>query len=401
MNIAGIVCEYNPFHRGHSALMAETKNKIGTDTGVLCVMSGNFVQRGEPAVISKHARAKAAVECGADLVLELPLPWATASAERFARGAVGLMEMTGIVTHLAFGSECGEVGPLREIANTLSDDRVDSAIRAQLELGVSYPRARQTAVETVMGDCAGLLREPNNILGIEYLKALDKLDSQIQPVTIKRILVAHDGKAQGHMAPASAIRELMYSGGDFEQYIPPEAYRLIAGEIDAGRGPVDIRLFQRLVMFRLRTMAEGEFRALPDCGEGLWMRVMRLGRSCGDYSTLLLELKTKRYAMSRIRRILLSALLGVKAEDSEGIPPYIRVLALNERGREMLREIKRRTQLPIITKPAAAKALTGRARELFELEARSTDIYSLLYKDEAARQGGQEWTQGPVIVREK
>ena len=395
---AGIVCEYNPFHTGHLEHINATRGKLGEDTGIVCVMSGNFTQRGEPAILDKHSRAEMAVRCGANLVLELPAPWATASAERFAYGAVGILRDSGIVNYISFGSECGDVEKLNRAAKAVASEEALKLISENLEKGISYARARQLAAEKLIGDTSSILEDPNNILGIEYIKAIYKLEADIRPMTVKRVGAGHDGEISGNSAPASKLRELIYAGGEYSAYMPEGAAEVLHRAIDDGRCPVDMDAFKELAIFKLRTMKKWEFSKLPDSGEGLWMRVMRLGRICKSYEELISQVKTKRYALSRIRRIVLAALLGVTAEDQRGRPPYIRVLAFDGRGRGMIKEMKSVSSLPIITKPASGRKLGHRAKHIFELEALCTDIYSLMHRNVEKRFGGQEWRTGPVVM---
>ncbi len=394
---AGIICEYNPFHLGHMEHIAATRAKLGEDTGIVCVMSGNFVQRGEPAILDKHSRAKMAILCGADLVLELPLPWATASAERFAYGAMSILNDSGVVSHISFGSECGDIEKLSAAAKVITSDEARGFIFEELEKGVSYASARQKVAEKLMGDKAILLKDPNNILGVEYIKAIDKLGAKISPMTIKRVEVYHDGEISGNFAPASKLRKLIYDGNEFADYMPAKAVEVLNEARENGRCPIDLEAFKELVLFKLRTMTEREYSILPDCSEGLWMRIMRLGRVCPSYEELISQVKTKRYALSRIRRIVLAALLGVTAEDQQGVPPYIRILAFNGRGREIVKNMKSTSHVPIITKPASVSKLGDWEQHVFELEALSTDIYSLMYRSVENRFGGQEWRIGPFM----
>ena len=400
MPIAGVICEYNPFHLGHMAHIGAVREALGRDTGIVCVMSGNFVQRGEPALLNKHARARMAVLGGADLVLELPLPWAAASAERFAVGGVGILGDAGVVDYISFGCECPDTARLERAARALSSDSAREIIDRELKRGVSYARARQSAADELLDRDGTILKSPNNTLAVEYLKASDALGLGLRPLPIGRVSVEHDGEVRDGMAPASKIRKLIRAGQEFGSFMPEHALKILKDEMAAGRCPVSLERFWDMTLYRLRTMGEEEYATLPDCGEGLWKRVMRYGRQCASYQELIMGIKTKRYALSRVRRILLAALLGVSAQDQSGTPPYIRVLAFNGRGREILRDMKNKARIPIITKPASAREHQGRVRRIFELEARGTDVYSLLYPSEGERAGGAEWRGGPEIVNE-
>lgn len=397
MQYAGIICEYNPFHSGHAAHIEKTRALLGEDTGVICVMSGNFVQRGEPAIMEKHARAKAAIEGGADLVIELPSIWSVATAERFSLAGVHLLSSMGLPITLSFGSECGDIETLNKVVLCLSSEEADELIVKKLKSGVSYAAARQLAASELLGDDAEILRKPNNILGIEYLKAIRKLNAiHLTPMTFGRVSTEHDGAEMDGLAPASAIRNMILNGEDASRFMPEECEKIYYREAKLGRAPIDYAAFQQFALFRLRTMPEEFYKLLPDTSEGLWNRLMDAGKTAQSYPAILEAAKTKRYAMSRIRRMVLCALLGITSDMQQGLPPYIRPLAFNKRGRAILHDIKETATLPIITKPASAKKLSDCSRCVFEKEVLCTDIYSLLYSNEKYRWGGQEWVIDPV-----
>ncbi|MDR3278843.1 MAG: nucleotidyltransferase family protein [Oscillospiraceae bacterium] len=383
MKIAGIICEYNPIHAGHLRHIEQTRRALGADAAVVCVMSGSFVQRGEPAVFQKHVRAEAAVRGGADLVLELPLPYALSSAEGFARGAVRLLDSLGVLDVLSFGSECGELAPLAEAAEAMQSDLAAAHTKRALGRGLAYAAARQTAADAVLGARSGILRSPNNLLALQYLTALREARSSIAPMTFLR----EPGVS------SSQIRERADYGA-----LPASASALFRRETDAGRGPVSVESLDAAMLSRLRMLDEAAFAAAPGAGEGLHDRVLRFARSEPSVRLVCEKSKTKRYVMSRIRRVVLSACLGLAAGDDDGAPPYVRVLAANGTGRAVLNRVKASSPLPILTKPAAAKRLTGAAAALFRKEASASDFYALAFRAEADRAGGREWRIGPVIL---
>ena len=384
METAGVVAEYNPFHRGHAWHMAETRRRLGGGA-VVCVMSGHWVQRGECALTDKWSRAAAALMGGADLVVELPTPWAMASAESFARGAVALLAATGVVDALSFGSEAGELAPLEAAAAALDAPDYPDRLRAALALGQSFPAARQAAA----GGLA-CLSGPNNNLGVEYLRALRALGGSIRPMTVPRRGAAHDGPAAEGFASASALRGLIRAGraGEAEPYLTQPW----TGEA------ADLRYADRAVLARLRTMGEGDWAALPDGGaaEGLPARLAEAARRAGSLGEFYALAKTKRYPHARLRRLAVAAFLGMRAADRPAAPPYVRVLGLSEMGRELLRRMKNTCPLPVITKPAQARELEGPARALFEAEARYTDLYGLCFP--TPRPCGGEWTHSPAVL---
>ena len=383
METAGIVAEYNPFHRGHAWHIAETRRRLGGDAPVVCVMSGHWVQRGECALADKWLRAALALDRGADLVVELPTPWAMASAESFARGAVSLLAATGVVDVLSFGSETGELAPLEEAAAALDAPEYPEKLRAALGRGLSFPAARQEAAG------AACLSAPNNNLGVEYLRSLRALGSTIRPLTVPRQGAGHDGPAAGGFASASELRRLLRAGRGEEA--APYLTAPWSGEL------ADMQHIERAVLARLRTMGEGDWAALPDGGgaEGLPSRLAKAAREAVSLEDFYTRAKTRRYPHARLRRLALAAFLGLRAAERPAAPPYVRVLGLGGRGRALLRRMKDTCPLPVIVKPAQARELDGPARTLFESEARYTDLYGLCFP--APRPCGAEWIHSPVV----
>ena len=383
METAGIVAEYNPFHRGHAWHIAETRRRLGGDAPVVCVMSGHWVQRGECALADKWLRAALALDRGADLVVELPTPWAMASAESFARGAVALLAATGVVNVLSFGSETGELAPLEEAAAALDAPDYPERLRAALGRGLSFPAARQEAAG------AACLSAPNNNLGVEYLRSLRALGSTIRPLTVLRQGAGHDGPAAGGFASASELRRLLRAGRGEEA--APYLTAPWSGEL------ADMQHIERAVLARLRTMGEGDWAALPDGGgaEGLPSRLAKAAREAVSLEDFYTRAKTRRYPHARLRRLALAAFLGLTAAERPAAPPYVRVLGLGGRGRALLRKMKDTCPLPVIVKPAQARELDGPARTLFESEARYTDLYGLCFP--APRPCGAEWIHSPVV----
>ena len=372
MDVVGIIAEYDPFHAGHAFHLRETRRQVG-ECAAVAVMSGNFVQRGGCAVFDKWTRARAALEGGVDLVLELPTVWAVSSAESFARGAVKILAAAGVATHLCFGSEGGDVDSLREVAGCLDSEAYRAGLRRFLDQGMPFAACRQAAVRELLGEnAAELLSHPNNNLGVEYLRALSALGSAIIPLTVRRAGAGHNGGADPEYPSASYLRE-----------------RIWAGELEA-EDPARLEHGERGALARLRAMDEGDFAALPDCGEGLSHRLYRAVRQGRTLEEVYGLAKTKRYAHSRIRRAVLWGALGLNAWDRPDHPPYLRVLGTNGRGREVLRMMKVRTAVPVLTKPAH-----GRGIPLLELEAKCTDFYQLCRREPGPC--GLEWTTDPVM----
>ena len=394
MKTAGIICEYNPFHRGHQWHIEQTRAMLGGDSAVVCVMSGNFVQRGDFAVFNKLARAKMAVLCGADLVVELPVPYALSSAEGFASAGVSILDNLGVCGYISFGSESGDIGELYEAAEALVSEEAAGQLKAWLGKGLSYASAQQKAADAVMGKQSAVLKSPNNMLGIEYLKALTAAGSPMRPITVKRAGGGYDG---GAGLSASFIRERLLRGkGLCEGLMPETAAGVFGDEILAGRGPVSMANAELAVLSRLRALPD--FIGVPGVSEGLDRRFKRFVASEPAVGRIMEQVKTKRYAASRIRRVMLCACLGVTASDTLAPPPYIRVLSLNRKGMALLREIKEKGGLPVITKPASARKLAEGAARMFELEAAATDFYTLAYPCGEQRIGGSEWLQTPAVI---
>ena len=386
MNVAGIIAEYNPFHRGHAWQIDETRRRLGADTAVVCAMSGHWVQRGECAVTDKWTRAAMALRGGADLILELPTPWACASAETFARGGVGVLAAAGVVDTLSFGSESGDLGGLRRAAECLDSEDYRAALRGFLDRGLPFALCRHRAAEELLGaEGAACLENPNDNLGVEYLRALPP---EMGALTVRRVGARHDGAPAEGFASASTLRTWLRQG----KLTRAEAYLTEAWQGDVA----SMEWCERWTLARLRTMTLAEAEALPDSGEGLAARLLAAGQRAGSLEEVYDLTKTKRYAHARVRRLTACAMLGLTAADRPAEVPYLKVLGFTDRGREVLREMGKRARVPVVTKPAHAKALPGAGGRLAELEARCTDLYGLCFA--APWPGGAEWRTGPVVL---
>ena len=394
MRAFGIICEYNPFHTGHQWQVGELRRRFGEDCAVVCAMSGNFVQRGDFAICRKHARATAAVRGGADLVLELPTPWAIASAEGFARGGVGVLAATGVVDALCFGSECADTEKLKRVAACLTGEDFTNALHTELDKGNSFAATRERAAEKLCGADAAVLHDANDILGVEYCKVLSGTD--IAPLALPRMGIGHDGGAAGEFASASYLRERLLSGEACDAYLTSDMARLYEAERAVGRAPVSVTTAERAMLAKLRTMTEDDFARYDEGNEGLYHRLYDASRTAVSVEELLAAAKTKRYAYARLRRTVLRMYLGIE-EVPERVP-YLRVLACSERGRALLKQMKKTASVPILTKSADVRELSDSAQRLFTMEARATDLYTLAYPDLAQAVGGSEWTTNPVIL---
>ncbi len=383
MRVAGIVAEYNPFHRGHAYQMAQVRQTLGEDCNLVCAMSGHWVQRGECALTDKWTRAAMALRGGADLVLEIPTPWAASSAEAFARGGVGVLAATGVVDTLAFGSETGALDDLRALADCLDSGLYRAGLGRFLEEGMPFAAARQAVVRGILGDRADRLSGPNDNLGVEYLRTLPP---HMSALAVRRVGVDHHGGTGEGYASASQLRDWLRQGkiSRAEPYLT-EPWQ---GEI------ASMEWVERAVLARLRRMTAEELERLPDSGEGLANRILAAAGKAGTLEELYDGAKTKRYAHARIRRLCLWAFLGLEAADRPAQVPYLRVLGFTARGQALLQRMKDAAALPVVTKPAHARRLDEPARRTFELEARCTDLYALCF--DQVKPSGQEWTTDPV-----
>lgn len=396
MRIAGIVAEYNPFHSGHRWHIEQTR-ALGA-THIVVVMSGCYLQRGEPALWDKWVRTRAALLGGADLILELPLPYACATAQQFATGAVSTLAALGAVELLSFGSECGEAAPLVAAANAILDSRVEVTARLLLGEGISYAVARQRAVEQLYGpELSGLLAAPNNILGIEYIAALGRLKSGITPVTVRRAGAAHDGPAVGEHASASALRG-MFRGGNPQaasDYLLPQCRDLYEKAWQAGECYAPV-LLERPLLAALRRMTAQQLAALPDIAEGLENRICTALRTATGIEDLLDAVKTKRYSHARLRRILLCGWLGVPSGMGKEPPPYIRLLGMNDRGQEILARAGQAATLPISHSLARLGEQGERQAAFARLEAVADDLYGTITQQ--VQPCGRDYTNSIIKV---
>ena len=399
MAVAGIIAEYNPFHRGHAWQIQEVRRRLGADTAVVACMSGNFVQRGDFAILAKHPRAEAALAGGVDLVLELPTPWSAATAERFAQGGVAALAGAGVVTHLAFGSECGDLELLSAAADVLEDPVYDAGLVRFTGEGMTFAAARQAVAGVLLerrgkGEAVGCLTRSNDILAVEYLRALR--GTGLRPMALPRIGAAHDSREEGEYSSASAVRRAVRRGGDWREMLPASSARILAGEMEAGRAPVFLENCQLAVLSQLRRMDEEDFRPYDGGNEGLYRRFYRAVHTGVEAEDILRAAKTKRYPMARLRRMLLQSYLEVPQAAQGETPPYLRVLGANGRGRELLGRMRKTASLPVITKPGHVRRLGAEAQRVFDLEARCTDLYVLACPELGAPES--EYRAGPVML---
>lgn len=390
MKAVGIVAEYNPFHGGHRYQIQKVRELCGANTPVVAVMSGDFVQRGEPAAYDKFTRAEAAVRSGVSLVIELPLPWSLSSAEGFARGGVGLLGATGVVDALSFGSESGDLSALKKTASGLDAPEFTEKLKTALNGGTPFAAARVKAAYALLGETAAVLDSPNDLLAVEYLRAAARLGYAFTFIPVQRVGSVHDG-----VGSAGELRALLRMGESLAGRIPPEAESVFRCADASGRGFVSPESLRTAFLSRLREKTPADFAAVPDAAEGLHFRLYEAAR-CGASPEEIADFaKSKRYAHARLRRMVMCAALGVHGGDADGIPPYIRVLAFDTAGAALLREMKSCAALPVVVKSARVKDESEAAQRFFDLGSRAHDLYVLGWQNRAAQTADGDYRATP------
>lgn len=385
MQVAGIIAEYNPFHNGHAELIKMAREAGATH--IVAVMSGNFVQRGEPALWSHSVRTRAALSGSVDLVLQLPVPYAVSGAQSFARAGVEILDSLGCVDWLVFGSECGDADKIAETAKTIYGKEIKPLIAEELKKGISFASARENALRAISPEYADIIKSPNNILGVEYAAAIQRINSKMKPVTFKRIGAEHDSQeSASEIASASLIRKTVLSGGSWQNFVPdPNLYE--KEEI------ADTRNIERAILYKIRTADKEELAKAPDVSEGIENRIISAAQSANSLDELYALAKTKRYSHARIRRIIINSFLGITAEDLKTPVPYIRVLGFNRNGAQLIRNAD--AKLPVITKAADIAGIGENAQQIFSAECRARDIYALCYN--TVHPCGEEKKIKPII----
>ena len=391
--VLGIIAEYNPFHNGHLFHLNESKKLTGASYTV-AIMSGNFTQRGNTSIIDKWSKAKSAIECGVDLVIELPVLYSISSAENFAEGAIKILDSLKVVDYVSFGAETADINLLNTIAEVLHEEPKEykSLLSDELKKGISYPKARENALMMYLNDIkkySNVISSPNNILGIEYLKALKKCNSIIQPIALPRHESGHnDLNYHGNIASSTAIRNITKNNGfDILRKLMPEpSYTNLVENIKIGHVVPDLSVFEKEIIFNLRKMSTYEISQLPDVSEGLEFAIKNAANSCNSIVEFLNIIKSKRYTSTRIQRILLYSLLGITKKDialSKKIQPYIRILGFNKKGKYLISEVaKANPKLNIITsvKKFTDKNLNRNLKIMLEKDIWATDVYTIGYE---------------------
>lgn len=373
MRTMAVICEYNPFHNGHKYQLTYHREVLGAD-GVICLMSGSFVQRGAPAIYDKWTRAKDAVENGADLVLELPVVYSAQSAQRFAQGAVKLLDKLCIVDYLSFGSECGDIDTLFKAADIIASQEFKNLLDEKLTTGISYPAARtEVFKEHFPSSSLELISNPNNILALEYINTLKSLSSSVKSITLTR---------NSSFASASEIRAKIAGDERVDKFVPTKAHNVYSE-----------KAYDSLVLYHFRKEKAEALRKICDMAEGLEYKFKKASQTATSCNELAELVKSKRYTRTRIDRICVNTLLGIEDFHTEIEPQYARVLAFNARGQELLAKMKKTSKIPVITKVADANPCNDEYRIMLEKDLLATDIYSILTNSPA----GLDFKTSPII----
>ena len=406
MKICGIVAEYNPFHNGHKYQIEQTKKLTNCDC-VIAVMSGNFIQRGLPALFDKWTRAKMAIENGVDIVIELPACYATSSAEFFAHGAVGIIDALNCVDVISFGSKYNDVEVLKRIASVLHSEPEEykKLLQKELKKGTSYPIARSNALKNFLKKefnsklLEEILLDSNNILAIEYLKALLTYDSPITPCAIERIGGDYNStNVVGNICSATGIREMLQNNNleRLPDVVPEKTLEIIEKELTLGKAPMTINNFEKEILLLLRKLSTDELFQISDVTEGLENVLKKSANEAFEIDSLIEKIKTKRYTKTRVQRILIHTLLGIKKnilQEQKETPQYARILAFSKTGKKMIPELVKKSRIPIVTSVNKfIKNSTDSQKEMLTLDILATDIYSLGYQIPTFRKTNLDYT---------
>lgn len=413
MNAVGVIVEYNPFHNGHKLHIEMAKKKSGC-SHVVGVMSGNFLQRGEPAIFDKWKRAEMAVAAGVDLVIELPAVFAVRSAQFFAEGGVRLLNSLGIITHICFGAEYANIEILRTVATAMRSPKAIEKMLLLMKEGLPYAGALGAVVEEFCNVPANVISSPNNILAIEYLKAISTFAPHLQPIAINRISSGyHDHTINTPLASATAIRceilDSMIINETSAAALPKTSVNIASECLHEGRGPVTLASLSSMIMARLRTMSLHELAALPDVSEGLHYKICESALKAANVNELLALIKSRRYPYTRLQRILIHALLGTKKAALDSFtqmgPLYARVLAFNTGGRMLLKSMNHLAKIPTIIKTASY--LNSKQRSSGELtplqtmlgiDTLTSDLYVLGLPNSNWNSGGWDFRLSPIYI---
>ncbi len=376
MKVAAIISEFNPFHNGHFHLISQIRSRID-DLAVVAIMSGDFVERGDTSIIGKYSRAEAAVKCGCDLVLELAAPWCFSGAEFFARGGVAIANSLGCVDYLAFGSECSDIAKLRLAAERIASEEFRGALKhlREQDLQSGHAQLREIAYNSLYGE-DDLLRGSNNLLAIEYIRALNSLGSKIEPICVQRIGGAYGDTTLEGISSATAIRAGITRGENVESYMPTESASILRRELEAGR-TYSLSRLDNAVIAMLRTAEPEDLREIMEISGGVENLLIKSARTERTIEGLVDSCAQRRYSKSRLRRAIISAMLGVKMSDAEAAPRFTQLLAANSKGREVLAMARKTASITILSKESAHHSLDGEAARQYSLHAKAESLCEL------------------------
>ena len=404
MKTVAIICEYNPFHNGHKHHIDSIRQEFGEDTRIIAIMSGNFTQRGETAIMDKGDRAKCAVLAGVNLVLELPFPYSASSAELFARAGVAIAESLGIVDIISFGSECGDISSLLRYAELSSNDEYSALVAKMLDApenaALGYPKVCEMAFNVLYGEKYGISLSPNNILAIEYIKALKAFNSSILPHTVKRIGAAFNasGMVDGCIQSASAIRSEVHCGNfSALEFIPEETKPVILEAIERGAFPCDMERLSPAIISFFRISPPDASEEIHDAKGGLYNRLKSASLEANNISALVRLSETKKFTNARIMRAIWCSFFSVTSSDVRNVPEYTQILALDGIGRACLKETRGRTKIQILTKPTDTAALSEVGRRQKALSDRADSIFHLTRPSEVS--GAYSLTYTPFVKK--
>lgn len=426
MTSLGIIVEYNPMHNGHIYHLKESKEKTNA-THVIAIMSGNFVQRGEPSLIDKYVRAEMALSNGVDLVIELPFIYSIQDAGGFSNGAIGTLERLKNIDTIVFGSESNNMEILNEIADILykKPSYYNSKIKGYLKEGISYPNARKNALLDILKkpDAKKIIENSNDILGIEYLLHLKRYDSKIKPYTIKRRGSNYNQKKlESNLSSATAIREEIFEKGlgNLNKFVPEKTLTILETEISSKRGPVSINDLEQIVFYNLYSKTREELEQYHGVIEGLSKRFLDASKKSKNLIDLIEKVKTKRFTRTRIQRTLINIIFDIKKEDIKLVnkygPQYIRILGFNEKGKEFLSKSKKCIEIPLITTASKFTNIKKRIDEdqlsqkkfkvnsevmnyIFKKDILASNIYSSLFNKNSEKYLSKMDYENTVIIK--
>jgi len=412
MQAIGLISEYNPFHNGHKYHLEEAK-RISKNQSTICIMSGNFTQRGDVTITDKWSRAAMAVNAGVDLVIELPTVFAVRSAQHFATGSLRLLNALGVVKEVCFGAENAEYHLLNKIANASADTTVINLFHENLMAGKNYASAMSSAITSIYNIPTKILSSPNNILAIEYIKAINNYVLNISPLPINRIISNyHDTEISNTIASATAIRTHLQSPdcdiSTLKSALPAYSYNILKTSLLTNKNFPCLNNLSSIILYRLRTMNSNELEQIIGISEGLENKLLNHSSQATSLENLLALTKTKRYPFSRLQRILIHLMLGTTKEtishfDKTG-PLYARILAFNDQGRQIIKELKKTSSIPLISKTTnylnSTKRNTAQLNDLekmLAIDTYATDIYSLAHSPNHA--GGLDFIHSPIYIK--